>query len=100
MSINILTVKGKRTAIRRYYERKYENLVNEAFLSYYDQCKKGDCPSKEHVKTKVKFLNREKNRLLDELDEASSEKVKKLFAEMLEQKEQKKRARKISKKRD
>ena len=83
MSIKNYTVKQKRTAIRKYYEGKYQKLIEKEYNDYIDAFKKGKPTiSSKYLGLRTKFLNREKNNLLDQLDNANSEEVRKLYYEI------------------
>ncbi|MBP5647977.1 hypothetical protein J6X04_01650 [Candidatus Saccharibacteria bacterium] len=82
MSINI-TVKEKRTAIRKYYEGKYQKLIDGEYNAFIDahQDGKGNV-SRKFLMARIKFLRREKDRLLDELEQADATQVKKIYREI------------------
>lgn len=82
MSINI-TVKEKRTAIRKFYEGKYQKLIDGEYNAFIDAQQDGkENVSRKFLMARIKFLRREKNRLLDELEQANAGQVKKIYREI------------------
>ena len=77
------TINAERAAIRKYYESKYQRLINKEYNEYIDS-QKDEKPTyaRDFLKTKTKFLMREKNNLIDDLDRASDKKVEELYHEI------------------
>lgn len=74
------TINAERAAIRKHYESKYQRLINKEYNEYIDSQKDGKPTyARDFLRTKTKFLMREKNNLLDDLDRASDKKVEELY---------------------
>lgn len=79
MSIKKMTVKDKRAAIRDYYERKYEKIIGKEFEDFCNHEHEVGSYSKEFFKNKIRFLVREKNIKLADLDQSTTAEVNKLY---------------------
>lgn len=84
MSINKLTAKDKRRLIRMHYEQKYQKLIHRAYEEYYNNKSATNKQAQEFVKEKAKFLVRERNSKLAELDQSTTAQVHKLYKELFE----------------
>lgn len=74
------TINAERAAIRKYYESKYQRLINKEYNDYIDSMRDGkEGYARDFLRTKIKFLMHEKNNLIDDLDRASDKKVEELY---------------------